>query len=73
MYRESSMGERVFPIFSYLSGVQLSVTNLFCSHRKALKNSYIMQGVRKKNKIFSLIGSKRNFGIAESQTKNNKN
>jgi hypothetical protein len=64
MYRESSMGERVFPIFSYLSGVRLSVTNPFCSRRKALNNIYVMQGVRKKNKIFSLkLDQKETLGL----------
>lgn len=52
MYRESRMGERVFPIFSYLSEVQLSVTNLFCSHRKAFNNIYVMQGARKRQDFF---------------------
>lgn len=68
MYRKSSMRLKVFPIFSYLSEVQFSVTNFFCFHIHGLYLCYKKKSA--KNKIFPfLVGPKRNFGIAASNTK----
>lgn len=73
MYRESSMRYKGFPIVSYLSGVQFSVTNFFLfSHRRALNNIYLClkKESEKKTRFFLFwLHQKETLGLLNQRQK----
>lgn len=71
MYRKSRMRLKVFPIFSYLSEVQFSVTNFFCFHTRRLYLCYKKKSA--KNKIFPFfwLDQKETLGLLHQRQKNN--